>query len=270
MKSNRFSLFNLDKQSIVEFDKSCYSLLKFGYFESIKFYSELIFKKLIDLNKNGDLKIDNCVFILGPYQFIDTAASLVMKKVIELMNDHANKTSDFSPVKVSKIDRKTTYFTDYSMMDKNARYDLIKNDQFILNFNEIENFDVIVFDDIRITGTHETIIENLFQKFQYQKTINYFFIAQINQDHFNASVEHYLNTFTVKTPFDLLIYLKNNQLIFTTRAVKFILSLNAFDFSIFLRNLSDNHRVELYNLAIGNQYDKNKDIVQNINSLKSL
>ena len=267
MESNRYSLYKLDKESISLFNTSQYSLLKFGHKESISNMGSQLFDLIVKLNKSSAIDLDNSIILIGPYQYIDTASSLLTKETIKLLNLFSEKSSSFKRILYDKIGRKTTYFTDYALMSKEDRYNLIKNDSFYINYQNVGNKDIIIVDDIRISGTHEDIMYNLFKEGGFKNKVNFIFLAEIEPNSFEPSIEHYLNSFIIKTANDLIPYILEDSIHFTTRGVKMIFSMPANEFLDFIEIIPIKKQIELYDLAIGNEYDKVELTAININAL---
>lgn len=270
MKSSRYSLFKLTNETVSLFDASQYSLLKFGHKEAISHFSEKLFHLIIDLHKSKSIDLSKCVILIGPYQFIDTAASLLTKQIVEQLNGFLDKLGLTKKIESLKIDRKTTYFTDYAKMSKQERYNLIKNDSFHLDFGKVADYDIIIIDDIRISGTHEDIMFDFFKSGGFSKTVNFLFLAEIDPHAFDPSVEHHLNSTVIETANDLIPFLTEDSLVLTTRGVKMIFSLPEVDFLYFIDQIPSSIYAELYHLAIGNEYDKVEITASNISILNNI
>ena len=264
MKSNRYSLYKLNNETVSLFDSSQYSLLKFGHKKAISHFADKLFHLIVDLHKSKSIDLNKCVILIGPYQFIDTASSLLTKQTVERLNDFADHLGLVKKIESLKVDRKTTYFTDYAKMSKEDRYNLIKNDSFYVDYNKLGDNDIIIIDDIRISGTHEDIMFDLFQSDGFSKTVNFLFLAEIDPDSFEPAIEHHLNSTVIETAHDLIPYLVEDSLEFTTRGVKMIFSLPEVEFLTFLDQIPISKYAELYHLAIGNEYDKVEITASNI------
>jgi hypothetical protein len=268
MKSNRYALYKINNQNILDFDASKYSLLKFGHRASINDYANKLFSLVLELHNSDAININNSVILIGPYQFIDTASSLLTKQTISLLNQYAKNTNNLMEICHSKVNRKTTYFTDYALMSKEDRYNLIKNDSFIVDYDAIGSKDIIIIDDIRISGTHEDIMYNIFKDGGFQNTINFIFLAEVERNEFDPKIEHFFNSKTISNVKDLIPYITSDSLDFTTRGVKMILSQSQHEFIDFIAKISIDNMEELRKLAIGNEYDKIELISNNLEILK--
>jgi len=264
MKSTRYSLYKLTNETVSLFDSSQYSLLKFGHKKAINHFSEKLFHMIVDLHKSKSIDLNKCVILIGPYQFIDTASSLLTKQTIERLNEFADQIGLVYKMESLKVDRKTTYFTDYAKMSKEDRYNLIKNDSFHVDYSKLADNDIIIVDDIRISGTHEDIMFDLFKSDGFSKTVNFLFLAEIDQNTFEPAIEHQLNSTVIATAYDLIPYINDDSLEFTTRGVKMIFSLPEVEFLMFLDQIPSSKYAELYHLAIGNEYDKVEITASNI------
>jgi len=264
MKSTRYSLYKLTNETVSLFDSSQYSLLKFGHKKAISHFSEKLFHLIVDLHKAKSIDLNKCVILIGPYQFIDTASSLLTKQTVERLSDFAEHLGLVKKLESLKVDRKTTYFTDYAKMSKEDRYNLIKNDSFYVDYHTLGDNDIIIIDDIRISGTHEDIMFDLFKSDGFSNTVHFLFLAEIDPDAFEPAIEHHLNSTVIATAHDLIPYLVEDSLEFTTRGVKMIFSLPEVEFLTFLDKIPSSKYAELYHLAIGNEYDKVEITASNI------
>ncbi len=264
MKSTRNSLYKLTNETVSLFDSFQYSLLKFGHKKAISHFSEKLFHLIVELHKVKSIDLNKSVILIGPYQFIDTASSLLTKQTIKRLTESADQLGLVKKVESLKVDRRTTYFTDYAKMSKEDRYNLIKNDSFYVDYQTLGDNDIIIIDDIRISGTHEDIMFDLFKSDGFSNTVHFLFLAEIDPDSFEPAIEHHLNSTVIATAHDLIPYLAEDSLEFTTRGVKMIFSLPEVEFLTFLAHIPSSKYTELYHLAIGNEYDKVEITATNI------
>lgn len=269
MKSNRYALYKINNENILDFDASKYSLLKFGHRSSIIEFANKLFFLILKLHNSNAININNSIILIGPYQFIDTAASLLTKRTISLLNQYAKNTNNLMEICYSKVDRKTTYFTDYALMTKEDRYNLIKNDSFVVDYPAIGSKDIIIIDDIRISGTHEDIMYNIFKDGGFKNTINFIFLAEVERNEFDPKIEHFFNSKTISHARDLIPFINNGSLDFTTRGVKMIFSQSESEFVEFISKISIDIMEELLKLAMGNEYDKIELISNNLEILEN-
>lgn len=172
-------------------------------------------------------------------------------------------------IKQGKIDRQYSYDDDYGLMNKEERQKAISSDLFHIDKNFISDSDTLVFiDDIKITGSHETRIKELLEREKINNKIIFIYIAEYTGT--NAQVEHQLNHCQVNNLKDINDIIKNEEFIFNTRVVKFILKADIEHFVSFITYQSRAFKETLFSLSILNNYHNNAKYKTNFEILKNI
>ena len=149
-------------------------------------------------------------------------------------------------VQETKIHRTITYKEDYGELSATERMKLIGNDSFHVDKGFLENKTLIFLDDIRITGSHERMINKMIQEYALNNHTYLLYFAELTNTSIHPNIENYLNYSCIKSIFDLDPIIKNKRFSINTRLVKYLLIADAISFKIFIQN----HSYEFMNLFL--------------------
>lgn len=215
-----------------------------------------------DFEQNSKL-----VFYSAPYNNIHTASNAFKDYFLSFCSKQF-LVKNIS-VKQGKINREYSYDDDYGLMNKEERAKAISSDLFQIDKKFISKEDVLVFiDDIKITGSHENRIKELLLREKIENKVIFIYIAEYTGK--DATVEHHLNHRQVNNLKDINDIIRNEEFIFNTRVVKFILKADIEHFVSFITYQSNSFKETLFSLAILNNYHGNEKYSTNFNLLKSL
>jgi hypothetical protein len=261
MKS--YSLLKTD-----QFDESTYynySRFKHGSKKIAREFGKSLAEKLINLNTFE--KGNSYVIYDAPYKNVSTASHALKNYLLaSLSYDLMNKNCE---IKQDKIHRDQSYDNDYGLMTKEERVKAITSDLFSMNPKFIDEKDILVFiDDIKITGAHEDRIKSLLQR--YDITNECIFIYLFEYTGSDPKTEHRLNHHGVSDLLDVNDIIRNDEFIFNTRVVKFILNAKLDEFVNFIMYQSDSFQETLFNYSVLNNYYKTDKYKMNFDILKNL
>lgn len=172
-------------------------------------------------------------------------------------------------VKQGKINREYSYDDDYGMMSKEDRAKAISSDLFHVDKTFISPDDTLVFiDDIKITGSHEQRIKELLKREKIKNDVIFIYIAKYTGN--DPTIEHRLNHCVVNNLKDINDIIRNEEFIFNTRVVKFILKADIENFVSFITYQSNTFKETLFSLSILNNYHTNSKYKTNFDILKNL
>lgn len=237
---------------------------EFGVELGRKFLDSAVYR---DLQDKHDLSQIPIVVSSAPYKFTPTA-SLILKDyfVHEFNKVHALKFS--KSIREIKIFRAHSYFDDYDSMTKEARDIAITSDDFYIDRNLIEDKVLLLIDDIKITGSHQTRIENLLKSVNFTGKVVFLFYAELTGEE-EPQFEGYLNRKAIKNLKDINEIIREDEFIFNTRVVKYILQADAPKFLNFIEFQSKKFNETLLHYSIGNEYFKEPMFRANILTLQS-
>lgn len=176
----------------------------------------------------------------------------------------------FPVVQETKIHRTVTYREDYGEMSADDRYKLISGDKFYVDKEFIKDKVMIFIDDIKITGTHERIITKMLGEHDITEDSYMIYFAELVNGSINPKIENYLNNYFVNNINDIDYIIQNEEFVFNTRVVKYILNRKAEEFDAFISLQTLEFKQALYYNAIGNEFYQFEVYLRNLNKLKQI
>ncbi len=168
-----FALHHITDATHLPFSAADYSKFKFGDGELAAEFGKALGKAFVQQCEQELLNGPDIIYVPSPYDAIPTASFAMaagFKDVVNLFLYRHGKNSLLS----SKIHRYKTYTVDYGNLSYEERLRLISSDTYHLDKEFLQNRTVLFLDDIRITGSHETIIQRQLEKEGI--TGNFFFL----------------------------------------------------------------------------------------------
>lgn len=206
------------------------------------------------------------VICSAPWKSIGVASTHIKNYFVSRFNPIW---SEVSPsLQDLKVYRGHSYNDDYGSMDKEARSQAINSDDFHIDKEFIKNKVLIFIDDVKITGSHEDRIQKLLENVGFEGTVIYLYYAEYLGDG-NPDIENLLNYAFVKCLLDINYIIQNDEFIFNTRVVKYILKSNHEEFKSFINYQSKSFMFELTKELTGNEYHKIPEYRENYEYLKS-
>lgn len=266
----RFSAFKFDKLENLQFDIRDYSKLKYGSKRVARdFGTELAIRFMCSsefLSLVSYIKDKNIVVSSAPSKSIDVASGAIKDYFIAKFNPIWSES--FNAVQDLKIYRGHSYNDDYGSMDEKQRDAAINSDDFHVDAQFIKDKVLFLIDDIYITGAHERRMESLIRSTGFEGIIVFIYYAEyIGKG--NPNIENELNFAFIKDIKNIDYIIKNDEFIFNTRVVKYILKQNFESFSNFIDYQSDSFCSSLMKHLTGNEYHKLDEFKENYIYLKS-
>lgn len=209
----------------------------------------------------------NLVFYSAPHNNIHTASNafkdyLVGSCARQFMERKIS-------VKQGKVNRKYSYDNDYGKMSKEDRKKAISSDLFEIDKSVIKDTDILIFvDDIKITGSHEERIIEMLEREKIENEVIFVYLAEYTGD--DPAIEHRLNHHSINNLLDINSVIRNEEFIFNTRVVKYILKAEIAHFVSFIMYQSDVFQDTLYSLSILNGYHTNPMYETNFGILNNI
>jgi hypothetical protein len=267
---HKFSLHKIDNEKSFTFKPYEYSRFKYGDdLVAEKFGEDLASAFIVEILQSYNLEKIQMVVISSPYSFIPTATFAMKNYFVKFLNRWLVQ-QKYLPVQESKIHREVTYKEDYGNLTKEERITLIKNDKFQIEKAFLENKLIIFLDDIRITGSHEKMIQTTLEKFKIENDYCLLYFAELINDNISPKIENYFNNYCVKSLNDLLKIINSERFVFNTRFIKFILNANENECKSFLLIQDTNFLNKFYDLSIGNNYHSIEAYKNNFEYLEKL
>lgn len=266
------ALHAIESRENIPFSKDEYSRFKYGS-KSIarKFGRALGLKIAADIIPSLK-KTDQLVMAPSPYMFIPTATFALKNYVIASLNP-ALIMNGINPIQETKIFRQTGYTAEYGTMSIEERKNIISSENFHTDKDFLTNKIALFLDDIKITGAHQERMEEMIYRLKLNKVYKraYFvYYAQLTDPASDPTIENHLNMFSIKSLLDLDKIIKNDEFVFNTRNVKYILNAPHIECVFFLQYQSKTFQETLYHEAIGNSYHLEENFALNFQYLKHL
>jgi hypothetical protein len=267
MLHNIYSLHKISSSTSFGFNPAHYSRFKFGdggvsavFGNDLAegFIAEVLHRHPID---------NQIVVISSPYSFIPTATFAMKNAFVYRLNRWLAGHS-LPVVQETKVHRTITYKEDYGELNAEQRMHLIGNDSFHIDAEFLKDKTLIFLDDIKITGSHERMIQKMIAQYNLVNDIHMLYFAELANPDIHPNIENYLNYFEVKSIFDLGAIINSGSFCINTRIVKYILNYDHDSFCIFLGSQNKTFITELYNMALGNSYHTMESYLPNLNYIK--
>lgn len=245
-----------------------YSKFKFGCKQMARHYGYDLAVAFIDMLER--FPIDKQIVVCSsPYCFIPTATFAMKDYFIQRLNVFL-VAQGLPVVQETKIHRTITYKEDYGGLTADERMKLIQNDDFHIDTEFIKDKHLLFLDDIRITGSHERVIERMYQNYGLTNSHHFLYYAVLANPDIHPNIENRLNYAFVKSLLDLDKIIKNEDFLLNTRTVKYMLNAPFEDFVPFINYQRHSLAQTVYHSAIGNSYHLIEDYATNFNYLKKL
>lgn len=268
MHQQTFSLHKVDNETDFSFDPSAYSRFKFGDGAIAEEFGRALargfIRECLPLPQNQGQDI---VVISSPYSFIPTA-TFAMKNAFVFGLNRWLCEQGLPVVQETKVHRTITYKEDYGELSAAERMRLIGNDHFHIDASFLKGKTLIFLDDIRITGSHERMINRMIGEFALTNDIYMLYFAELINTDIHPNIENYLNYFQVKSIFDLESIVNSGAFVMNTRFVKYLLNYEHQSFRVFLQNQSDAFTNTLYDMALGNGYHTMESYSENLTYIR--
>ena len=267
--TKHYALHRIENPENTGFSPEDYSRFKYGDNAIAKAFGIDLANGFIEniLTKTPIFK--QIVVVSSPYSFIPTA-TFAMKNYFVLQLNRWLVAHNFDAVEETKVHRTVTYKDDYGSLNAEERMRLIGNDSFHIDSRFVENKVLIFLDDIKITGSHERMILKMVEKYELKNDIFMLYFAELINKNIHPRFENYLNNYAVSTVFDVENIVNSGNFVANTRVVKFILQYDFDEFCIFIERQTDDFCQNLYDLAIGNGYQKMENYQRNLKYLAEI
>jgi len=277
MEFKRYSLHNFSNREDITFNPIEYSRFKFGCKSiarkfgndlSLGFIKSTYFKEIIETLRQFPEK--RVVIMSSPYVHIPTPTFALKDYFLKILN-RVLVDSGFKPAIETKISRASSYKEDYGEMNKEQRFNIMKNDVFHVDGGILQNNICLFLDDIVITGAHEHRIRLMLEKYDLinDQTYHYFlFFAQLTNNNEDPTIENYLNYAFIQNLKSINKLIREEEFILNTRVTKYILDSDNKEFQEFISYQTFTFRDTLYHMALGNSYHLIPDYQKNLNYLK--
>ncbi len=268
MMKERYSLHKISSYEHFGFNPDDYSRFKFGNGAVAKGFGEDLADGFITQYLAANPPTEQLVVVPSPYSFIPTA-TFAMKDAFVARLNRWLVGQGLPVVQEAKIYRSITYKDDYGELDAEQRISLIGNDHFHIDKSYLKSKMALYLDDIRITGSHERMINKMIEEYQMDNPYCMLYFAELVNHDVHPRIENFLNYHYVQSISQVDEIIKSGSFVFNTRVVKFLLNYDHGPFVYFLANQSADFVNQLYDLALGNNYHSIPAYEQNLGYIRS-
>lgn len=237
----------------LQFDPLDYSRLKFGSDAVAKRFGYELADAFFAANSEV-LIANQCVVIPSPYNFVQNAASIMARHMVDRLNHYLVQANGAS-VEWSVIHRKVSYTVDYGYLPKEKRQALIDNDEFYFNDQFVEGKVLLFVDDVYITGTHEDKLREIMDKSGRMNRTFFLYYGQALPG-IDPQTEAALNFSGIKSLNDYLKLMDEPKHHTIVRPIKYMLSRDPMELDVVLTQMKLDRLQELYHGALGEGYHK--------------
>lgn len=264
-----YSGFLIEDEKVFGFSPDDYSKFKHGAANIARKFGEDLADRFISECFSRTYDGRQIVVVPSAYSYIPTASYFMMKYFVRKLNVYLYE-NGYPVVQETKIDRSVTYREDYGEMSAQDRYNLISSDKFHIDKTFLENKILLFLDDIKITGTHERIILKMLNEYHIENDSYMLYFAELVNKSISPKFENFLNNYCISELRDIDRIIKEEEFVFNTRVVKYILNASPEKFNEFIFLQSQAFISELYYNSIGNEYFKFEQYLCNLDQLKKL
>lgn len=248
-----YALHSITSRDATGFDSAGYSRFKFGDGAVARRFGQdlaqgFAARWLAQIPANAQL-----VVLPSPYSFIPTASFWMTQAFTRELNRLLVR-QERAVAQMVKISRNITYRDDYGNLTFEERIRLIGNDTFRVDTAALVGKTLVFVDDIRITGSHQLVIERMMERYRLTNPHLFVYYGQLTNPDVHPNIENYLNYYTVKSLINLTPIVQSADFRINTRLVKYILNHTPVDCLPFLEQQPTAFLNELYDMALGNEY----------------
>ncbi len=263
-----FSAYQITSDTSFNFCPEKYSRFKFGSFSVAREFGHILAEKFIEEKLKKSYDGQQIVIVPSAFAHIPTASFYMKINFVNKLNLYLYQ-NGYPVVEETKIYRTVTYREDYGEMTAAQRYNLISGDSFYIDKKYTEGKLLIFIDDIKITGTHERIIEKMLDELNITNDSYMLYLAELTNLEIPPNIENLLNFYYVKGLDEINEIIQNDEFVFNSRVVKYLLNSDENAFGGFLNKQNPLFLQQLYYNAIGNEYFKFPSYLLNLKKLET-
>ncbi|MDU1904721.1 MAG: phosphoribosyltransferase family protein [Dysgonomonas sp.] len=264
-----FSGYLIDNEQDFGFSPDDYSKFKHGALNIARKFGYALADRFIEKCFSKTYKGQQLVVVPSAYSYIPTASFYMKIFFVRRLNQYLYE-NGYPITQETKINRSVTYREDYGEMSAQDRYRLISGDKFHIDKAFVEGKQLLFLDDVKITGTHERIIIKMLNEFGIDNSSYMLYFAELVNPDISPTFENFINNHFVRSIDNVDEIIKNDEFVFNTRVVKYILNREGEIFDRFIAKQTPKFCEDLYYLAIGNEYFQFESYIENLNKLSKI
>jgi len=206
------------------------------------------------------------VVISSAYRFVPSASTFLCQYFSGFLND-ALRRRDLPPAEETRVHRRMFYTKDYGKLSEAQRQELLQSERFHMDAEFVRGKILLFLDDVRITGMHERVIQNMLKDMHSDFDYMFLYYARLSNTGVAATIEDELNHSSIRDVWGINELIKSGNYFIGVRAIKHILASDDFQFDLFLNDQDNDFLEDLYFSIIGESYHllpENKDKLQKL------
>jgi hypothetical protein len=206
----------------LKFDAKNFSKFKYGSNTKAREYGFRL-AKLFFQNYGAELVRSKSYITCSAYKTVPNAAFTLMFHIQAGLNHYLRRCYKAPPLDYQPLRRETLYEGDYGKLSFAQREEVMNKNVLYINEKAIYGSQILVVDDIRITGLHEEKITRILEQGGVQKV---YYLYIINANITEPSLEYDLNHAFVRKLDDFIEICQEQDYVLNSRACRFLLSYN--------------------------------------------
>jgi hypothetical protein len=223
LEIERLYLYEILKEQVTEylkFDAKNFSKFKYGSNTKAREYGFQL-AKLFFQNYGAELLRSKSYITCSAYKTVPNAAFTLMFHIQAALNHYLYRYYKAPPLDYQPLRRETLYEGDYGKLSFQEREQVMNKNVLYINEKAIYRTQILVVDDIRITGLHEEKISRILEQGGVQKV---YYLYIINANITEPSLEYDLNHAFVRRLQDFIEIWQEQDYVLNSRACRFLLS----------------------------------------------
>lgn len=235
------------------FSPEGYSLFKHGDQRWTRRYGHDVADLLMETQAGlfEDIRSDEVLVAAFPYKYVPTAAALMTNYTVTRLNHElvARNKPTVGHLHAFKYPWRASVEHHFPTMGEKERRHILNNVELSVDERRLRGVDLIVVDDIRVTGASQDRFLQLLYQIKGLRSLAVVFLGDVDPDlaRKHPKVEGELNHAKVETLGDVEDIIATGEFRWNIRVTKFVLEQEDLEaFGIFLRNLEDELLLALY------------------------
>ncbi len=219
-----------------KFDMSAYSRMKYGVRSELQNFAKLLAHELYIKAPHVYSSVKPPA-ILTSYKAAAPPATTLARYCLDIINLERFK-SGLNSGEMVRVYRPNDYIEEYATLPESERKKLLGSQvDNSLQGRNLKSYIPIILDDIYVTGSYTAMMKNILKDYEDVLTV-YIAVCDASVSA-KANAESILNLTHIKTPKDVLPFIKKNDFVFTRRFLKMLLRSDLSELSLVIKDLPD-------------------------------
>jgi PRTase ComF-like len=219
-----------------KFDKKAYSRMKYGVRSELQRFAQELAAELHTAAPQL-FTAPAPPALLTSYKAAAPPSTTLARYCLDAINLYRFRAS-LQPGEMVQVYRTRDYIEEYAVLPADERKKLIgQQAENTLRGRNLEAYQPVILDDICVTGTYTNMMRQVLA--EYPNVLTACLIASGPNLKKQAHAEHMLNSAEIRSPLDLLPFIRQQNLVCTRRLLKMLLRTPTSDLNEFLSQIPD-------------------------------